>query len=538
MDTNLTWLTYLACATLIAVYAWERFNTPPSNRSSTLRRLYWSSCAGYVITALTLFGVLSALLQVAAWRTALLGSGDDPSLPPPLIATLAMTTLLPSFPLLKHLDAWILATFLDWGSIPAEVKRRAATLTPQSFTVAREDAERLRATFGDGSYSDTLATHLREGGAEGLEKSQYRFTRVVKLYDCIRSLAGEPRYARFFAETAEEFAELDRTMSAFLRRADTSLALAARLRTLETPAAYEELMHERRESFAQSCNETFRQLALFLARAVLRAEGTEKDIVNRLRSIGFVAAEPMNEPDFPIHALTALALCMYLYLAATGLFFSHLPNAPQSTTGALAMAAKITLARLAAVAVTVWLIQQCDFFRRRADDPPKYFAYVVCGIVASAVTAVVCVPFALHDGGLAAGLRNSLPLIVLSGMLCATLALCCNDWADDAPPPAWLRAVEAAGCASVMALGTSFVYFGGMLPPSLGAIQGWMIVAWITLPSVMAAMIGAFVPHIYRSARRAAIRRRGDASRAPAAGQSVPHDPSPPPIASGLPAHG
>jgi hypothetical protein len=52
----------------------------------------------------------------------------------------------------------------------------------------------------------------------------------------------------------------------------------------------------------------------------------------------------------------------------------------------------------------------------------------------------------------------------------------------------------------------------------------------------MAAMFGAFVPHIYRSARRAAITRRGEASRASTAGQGVPHDPSPPPI--GLPAHG
>jgi hypothetical protein len=47
-------LTYAVCAVFVAVFAWERFNTPPSNRSSTRRLLYWSSCAGYIITALAL----------------------------------------------------------------------------------------------------------------------------------------------------------------------------------------------------------------------------------------------------------------------------------------------------------------------------------------------------------------------------------------------------------------------------------------------------------------------------------------------------
>src|SRR5258708_2664562 len=89
MEGNLTSLTYAACGILIVAYGWGRFNTPPSNRSSTRRALYWYSCAGYILTGLIFFAVLSALLQVAAWRTALLGKADNPSLPAPLIATLA-----------------------------------------------------------------------------------------------------------------------------------------------------------------------------------------------------------------------------------------------------------------------------------------------------------------------------------------------------------------------------------------------------------------------------------------------------------------
>jgi ribose/xylose/arabinose/galactoside ABC-type transport system permease subunit len=152
-------LAYLACGVLIIFYAWDRFNTPASNRSSTRQTLYLWGCAGYIVSALGVFVVLSVLLQVGAWRTMLLGPVDKLSLPPPFIATLAMTTLLSSIPLLKQFDGWILSTFLDWASMTAEVKRRAATMTPQSFHVTEEDVTALRDAYGDGSYGDTLAVY-------------------------------------------------------------------------------------------------------------------------------------------------------------------------------------------------------------------------------------------------------------------------------------------------------------------------------------------------------------------------------------------
>ena len=101
----------------------------------------------------------------------------------------------------------------------------------------------------------------------------------------------------------------------FLHRAAASLALDARLRAIENAAVFEELARERREAFAQSCRDIFRELTLFLARAVLRSETSEKGIVRRLREAGFTAAEPMNLPRFPINSLTVLALALFLYLA-------------------------------------------------------------------------------------------------------------------------------------------------------------------------------------------------------------------------------
>ena len=66
-------LTYAACGLLIIAYAWARFNTPPSNRSSTRQTLYWSSAIGYMLSALVLFAALSILLNAGPWRKLLLG---------------------------------------------------------------------------------------------------------------------------------------------------------------------------------------------------------------------------------------------------------------------------------------------------------------------------------------------------------------------------------------------------------------------------------------------------------------------------------
>jgi hypothetical protein len=507
-------LTYAACGLLIIAYAWARFNTPPSNRSSTRQALYWSSGIGYVLSALVLFAALSILLNAGPWRKLLLGPADDPALPAPLIATLAMTTLLPVVPTLKRIDEWFLSIFLDWAEIPGEIRRRAVTMTLENFSVTKEDVAALRRSYTESGYGDTLAHHLRRRGTDGLELSQQRLTRVVKLYDHICKLAAEPRYRHFFAETASEFEELDRKASGFLRRAATSLTLAERLRMAETEATYDELVQERREEFANNCREIFRVLALFLARAVLRSESSEMGVVRRLRATGFDAAELMNLPRFPIHSLTVLALGIFVYLLVAIVFFDRLMATPQlHQVSGLMIAVKVAVVRLGTIGLTVWLMQRYSFFRRAPGDPPRFFAYVLNGVIAAAAAAGISVLFHLGNPDLLPA--GDLPLILLSFMLCTTLALCCDDWVDETMPPVWLRIVEAAGCAVTMALGMAFVvtYLREGLPFSTDQLVGSKLVMLFVFPSAMAFVIGACVPHIYRSARRAAAARRGEGSQ-------------------------
>jgi hypothetical protein len=333
---------------------------------------------------------------------------------------------------------------------------------------------------------------------------------VAKLYDQLKKLAGEPSYSRFFSEAANELAAIESKMDSFLRRSDSSLNLIQRLRTLNAEAV-DELLQERRELFAEGCRDMFREVALFIARAILRSEASEAGIVRRLRRIGFAASEPMNLPSFPIDSLTVLAFAMFIYLFVMSVFFAHVPSAP-NTAGGLLMTCKITVARLISIGVTVWLMQNYSQLRRLPGRSLHYFGYLVCGVIASGASALVCLVFRLGDADPLNGLGPDLPVILLSGFICFAVALCCDDWVEDATPPRWLRYVEAAGCAAVMAGGAALVYAADLLPFELSPL---MLAAWIALPGIMALMIGGWVPHIYRSARRAAKSERGDVGELP-----------------------
>ena len=162
-------------------------------------------------------------------------------------------------------------------------------------------------------------------------------------------------------------------------------------------------------------------------------------------------------------------------------------------------------------------MQRYAFFRRSAGEPLRYHAYLLNSVIAGALAAIVCAVFHL---GTAALSREDVPVITLTVLLCAAVALCCDDSPEEPARPHRLRVLEALGCAAMVAFGTALLYLLELLPVA-GSISGGLLATWIALPSAMALMIGGFVPHIYRRARLAAAARRDEVAPATA--------PKPPP---------
>ena len=519
-DWVYTYAAYTFCASMIAIYAWERFNTPSTNRSSTRQLLYWQSCVGYILSALSLFGVLSLLLEQAVWRD-LLGLKDNQSLPAPLLATLAMTTLLPRVPLLSRVDRWLLDLFLDWAAIPAEVKRRAAALTPHGFTVDRADMQRL-AERCDGLFGEFFASHLGDRRDTDLERSRLRFTRVAKLYLQIQDLSSEPRYSRFFDQHAEEYTALATETEGFIRTAIGELDLP--LDCIRSPKA----------ATTKSCR---------IASGTLRMTAGNASLPSRASLLGGTAIRDQRKGHRRAPASDSLPRSgadkrpRFSHQQSDRIGRGHLrvsgadrtpvlvsvhdrAERPVTNTvmpGPFAIAAKITLVRVATLALTVYLIQRYAFFRRGPGEQPRYFAYLVAGVAAAALTAAAGLVLHLSDSNPFAGVQTEGAIILLSLMLCTAVAFCCDDWTEETRPPRWLRPAEAAGCGFVMALGMVIVIAANLIP--FQPAGGPLIAAFIGLPGALGAIVGACVPHIYRETRRVAAARRAEADReAPASG--------------------
>ena len=101
----------------------------------------------------------------------------------------------------------------------------------------------------------------------------------------------------------------------------------------------------------------------------------------------------MNLPMFPIDSLTVPAVLMFVYL----MIVLRLPFVPNHTDGWFFTASKKTIARLVSIGLTVWLMQHYSLFRRLPGGTPRYFGYVVCGVIAAAASAGVCLIFRLGD---------------------------------------------------------------------------------------------------------------------------------------------
>jgi hypothetical protein len=83
-------------------------------------------------------------------------------------------------------------------------------------------------------------------------------------------------------------------------------------------------------------------------------------------------------------------------------------------------AVKVTSIRLGTIALTVWPMQRYPFFRSVLGDPPRFFAYVLNGLIAAAVAAGIGLMF--HPGNPDPLTAGDVAPILLSFMMCTALA--------------------------------------------------------------------------------------------------------------------
>jgi hypothetical protein len=498
--------TFLVALLLVGFYATSRFNMPPTTRSQTSQFQYAGSCVLYVLSSAGLFVLLTWLLIKNPQALVFLQFGASESLSDkvaqlaaPLIVALAMTTLLPSFPMLRDLDAALLRMFHRMGSIPIAAAQWSKRMSDAEFVISPDLLKQMQKYISDSAVlADDIAAELRPDPST--DSARYRFTRNLALYVSLNNLDIQTRFAEDYHDEAAAF---KKTMASFFAQSAGFFALTkqvARQQLEEVP----EPIKNARIGCKSLCNEVYDEIRLMLARVILYSSNGQYEAGRRLAGLGFTIQSPqeirISANLLALDAIGVVALFAVASLFAAG---SGMATGPVLIVACLVAVNHSLAAVLAVVPKQLWAFAD---IRRSAERP------IVAYVVSALCTFTVCLPIMLGFWLLRPEL--SLPPIPFSAqckwlllpiVTAAVLAFECDDYVADNKDPVWLRWIEGVTLAASMAL-AGFVVVRWIYEDA-----GTSIPPRVLLPILLSASMGFLFGTTIPSAYRRLFRQTGDA---------------------------
>jgi hypothetical protein len=502
---------HFIAALLVMFYASGRFNTPRSVRSQTSRFQYFGSCVTYVLSCEgILFALTWALQQQQPDILNLLHVGaegplqsDVVGLQTPLLAALMLTTLLPSFPMLRDVDVWMLKLFHRMGDIPVNAARWTRQLEFAPFTIMPinlVDAQNY-IEMNPALPNSLVAQFTTDPKAD---KIRYGFTRVVVLYAALQRRSAWDRFADAFPDDVPAF---EKKMGAFFAHCVGYFALSGQLSKQNLEPAVDAA-----DDIAKFIAESDFDVRSMLARVLLYSCNNESAMVSKLRDIGFSMDRriPISVP----YNLLAFDLFGVVVLFLVAMWFSTSSSAGQMpvgrafTTGLLVAVNHSIAAAFALLPKQLWSFAD----RSRAKERPG-LAYVISGLCTLTVALsvsycvyVLRVNFTGHPAQILPFAAQCKWLLLSMGLSMA-LAFACDDCLGVQPEPKWLRFAEGAGIAALMA-GIGFVV-AQWIGPDIRAIhtgdQSMRLVLPVALSGSIGALFGVTIPHWYRNSVSRAV---------------------------------
>jgi hypothetical protein len=497
---------------LVCFYATNRFNTPRGARTQTSRFQYVGSCVFYVLSSAGLFILLTWLLLKNPQALGFLHfgasaslSGEVTQLAAPLIVALAMTTLLPSFPMLSDVDAKLLRIFHRMGSIPIAVTHWSKKMKDGQFVISVDLLTEIQKFISDSSVlPDGIVAELRTDPSS--DSARYRFTRNLSLYVSLSGLDSQTRFAEDYPEEAATF---EKTMASYFAQSAGFFALTRQV-SLQKLDPLPEPIKNARDGYKSLCNDVYDEIRMMLARVILYSSNGQYEVGRRLAGLGFTIEVPqeirVSANVLVLDAIGVVALFAVATLAAAG---SGLTTGPTLIIGSLVAVNHSIAAVAAVVPKQLW----CFADIRNLQERP-----VVAYLVSALCTFTVCLPIMLGFWLLRTEL--SLPSIPFSAQckwlllpvsMAAVLAFECDNYVGQNKEPAWLRWIEGAVLAAIMAL-VGFVAVRWMYE-GLGTAIPPRVVLPILLAASMGFLFGATIPTAYRKTLRHAGAAGGDLMR-------------------------
>lgn len=491
---------------LVLLYAHGRFHTPKTNLGSTTLFRYYSTAGLYYGATLLLFVFLSTIAASSPQIFGALQLGGAESIPgslkgvtSPTMAALLMTALLPNFPILREIDAWLLKLFRDLGNIPLEVRSWRDRLARSELQIPPSARDALRRK----AVSDPRLASIAEADLqfEPDDTPRYQFTRVVYLMCVLENFStAQRRYPRVLEDFAEEYASIK-------ARFEQTAAVAGRCfavvdKHAQEPAATGALV-ELRRGFRERCDALYSDMCQLLARGILLNEASQHDRKRKLRGLGYSyvdersAALDINQV-LTVASITGLILFAVISIAGHG-------ESPQSV-----MFISIMVAAIYGCAVICALSPKLAW--RFADitqtGERPVAAYLLSGVLSVGCGVIVQVLFKslwfFSFWKALMSLGTSYPWLLMTFSVTVGLAFLADNWGGRIEnEPRWARAAESLALGIVLAV--AFLLVQRMLEEIGQPIPANRMAASI----VIGMFLGAAVPHWFRATRTENTSRGG-----------------------------
>ena len=518
---------YLFGSLCIVVYAWGRFNTPATWRSTTTSWQYTLALASYVVATLALWFVLARLVSTNPEILGLLAfgspNGADASvaktlsalseLSAPLLAALFMTTLLPRLPVLARVDAALQRTFRELGAIPRKARQLSTMLRRAAFAVPREDrgevTRRLEAQGLD-------AGRLLQSPRGSLEADWVRIVALmVKLEDAVDlsddhvsdDATDERRPAArndFLRHREVEY--LAARVAYRQQAAIAAVLLKARLAAADDQLTQELLsgteapdlsMHSLQQSFEDGCKRLLKEFTHLVSCGMLQSNFSLAAACRELKTWGFGELAPESH-GISANDLIGIMLSITLYLFVLFLFV-HGGSGKLERIPIFALSIGLSMTAAVASAIYAKRLPITGIAGR------NFAVYLLAGSLAAGCWVVIhYVRIMLTTGGsLDAVLAQLWPLSPFATVpFAAAFAL---SWMTDLRPESWSSAergwrwMEGLALAVVLAGAAyvAYIYVQVLRPPDPARTPPPAYVV-VLVQAGLGFLIGALVPHLCR----------------------------------------
>jgi hypothetical protein len=478
---------------LVALYAFDRFNTPPTNRSSTTAARFYSTGGLYLCVTIGIYFLLllgfPQLLQ--QWQPEVVQAIPwAKELSAPFLVALLLTISLPRVPVLAGIDLWIRGKLQRVAAIPFEVRRLSNALAQSPFQVSVDRQEEIRTSMqGSGFQAEDI--QFPESA-----KPQHLWTKLTVLMKSLEDWESHPRFSGFAARFSADLEALRARHKQLTVKAKNCFRLLRDHPCGAGTGEGDDAVAQFQADFVEQTKDLLQGTYHFIGRGVLQCRLTHSARCEQLKALGFQGQ--VGRVELTLDELVALFLGVTVVLLA-GFVFGSSPDRPGSLE-LFGRAATIGAIYCAAVWWALFPKQRWGCAKRTAGDIRPVACYLLSALLASATALVINLGFKLLMGRdfLTAWeqFSRTWPWAI---MTFATTVLAA--WlTDDRPSARWpasrLRWLEGLGQAGLMA-GTAWVVHalllesGGRAP----ALENML-----ALSAAIGFGIGFLVPTWYRRA--------------------------------------